>query len=283
MCSGACELQRTVRCVHVCVCVFHGVTEREASWTISRHRRSSQPPVTVLLNYSTKQKRLISRVSPGFSRRTTMGWWSHAVATANTFSICNRNLSACLFTVGFNVKVIHIHPRSGDILECFEGMLHLNGWPAFQITWELMQLQTHDSGSNRCHLLSNHSLSFSLRVRWHSTPRCWHWEVCLCIDPTLPAATVRNTCARICAKYPTHHLLYTAESWECRCSPTRLVNQIKCNTVVKWISGYFGSPISSLGVARLIASICNYKHGGVLWGCPSYNHGDYMLCKGGTQ
>lgn len=34
--------------------------------------------------------------------------------------------------------------------------------PSIWTMWELMQLQTHDSGSNCCHLLSSHSLSFSL-------------------------------------------------------------------------------------------------------------------------
>lgn len=68
------------------------------------------------------------------------------------------------------------------------------------------------------HVLSL-SLSLAARlllVRWHPTHPSWHWEVCLYMDPTVPAVTVTNTCAQMCAKYhwathsDTHTQIYKA-------------------------------------------------------------------------
>lgn len=60
---------------------------------------------------------------------------------------------------------------------------------------------------------------------------------------------------------------------ECQCCPTRLVNQNKSNTMVTWTVALL-APLSGL---HFVLPQCHYKHGGVPWGCPSYNPSEYAL------
>lgn len=68
---------------------------------------------------------------------------------------------------------------------------HLNhvGINAVAVTWQWISLLSFLIQSFPC---------LVLLVRWHLTPRCWHWEECLCIEPTIPAVAVKNTYKNLC-------------------------------------------------------------------------------------
>lgn len=129
---------------------------------------------------------------PGFSRKTTMGQ-SQSVSTNELYFWLFYYCCACLFTA--MSKLPPINPRSG-VMFCYTHARHLN----------LVGIKTHDSGSNRCRLLSNHSLFLTLHVRfWLGDIRHLGVDIEKCVwtsTPAIPAVTVRNTCARIYCTEP---------------------------------------------------------------------------------
>lgn len=138
---------------------------------------------------------------------------------------CNSWCSACLFTVVFNAKVIHINPRGGVRLWCFElsytrmAAQHLNhvGINAVAVTWQWILLLSS--------LFQSFSLVLSLFVCFwlgdiqHLTVDT---EKCVCTSTLLSLQSLSKTHV---------HKSVPNITVQCRCCPTRLVNPKKSVTL----------------------------------------------------
>lgn len=147
---GALTQTCTMHYMEVCL-------ERGASWTISRHRHSTQLSVTVPLNYSAMQKSPIAQVSPVFSTRTTVG----PARMIRIWLMCRCCCLACDCGC-FEWPACSCNPTSGVSFCCFEVCCILMAAECLYHVVIKCSSGSHGSGSDCCHFTSNHPPSSSL-------------------------------------------------------------------------------------------------------------------------
>lgn len=88
-------------------------------------------------------------------------------------------------------------------------------------------------------------------------------SVRLCIEPSIPAVTVKSTCGNLCqtSRYDAHHLGLGSQSGERGCWPSGLVNR---KTVTPQCCAW-----RARRLFWCVISLRAIIKGDMLWGCPS--------------